>query len=89
MPPQSTINEECVSITVGVLKSVTLQTVRAGRFQRDMFDDEWRGEARCAGLDVNLFFDKYEEDPKLADKIDKTVCLHCPVIKECFNLLLN
>jgi len=56
----------------------------AGRFPNAMFADEWRQKAKCAGLDVNLFFDKYEEDKKLADIVDKTICLHCPVIKECF-----
>lgn len=49
-----------------------------------MFDDEWRQRASCKDLDINLFFEKYEEDPKLALTIDKTVCLHCPVIKDCF-----
>lgn len=57
----------------------------AGRFQRDMFDDEWRNQARCAGMDINLFFEKYEEDTAVAKKIDNEICLHCPVIKECFN----
>ena len=66
------------------MKSDTLQTMKAGRFRKDMFVDEWRLKAKCAGLDVNLFFEKYEEDPKLAYTIDTTVCLHCPVIKECF-----
>ena len=49
-----------------------------------MFDDEWRMKASCKDLDLNLFFDKYEEDSKLAETIDKTICLHCPVIKDCF-----
>lgn len=58
----------------------------AGRFQRDMFfDDEWRHKAKCADLDVNLFFEKYEESKEIADKVDKTICLHCPAIKECFD----
>lgn len=50
-----------------------------------MFADEWRKKAKCQGLDINLFFDKYEEDKELADTVDRTICLHCPVIKECFN----
>lgn len=57
----------------------------AGRFQSDMFDDEWRNKARCAGMDLNLFFDKYEEDVEIAKTVDSKICLHCPVIKECFN----
>lgn len=49
-----------------------------------MFDEEWREQAKCLGLDVNLFFEKYEEDSNVAKYIDNEVCLHCPVIKECF-----
>jgi hypothetical protein len=60
--------------------------MKAGRFQKDMlFDDEWRNKARCAGMDLNLFFEKYEEDIEVAKRIDNKICLHCPVIKECFN----
>lgn len=56
----------------------------AGGFQRNMFDEEWREEAKCKGLDVNLFFDKYEENQEFAKKIDNEICLQCPVIQECF-----
>lgn len=49
-----------------------------------LFAEEWRKEAKCLGLDVNLFFEKYEEDQEVARKIDNEICLHCPVIKECF-----
>lgn len=49
-----------------------------------MFDDEWRQQARCSGLDVNLFFEKYEESTEIAKAIDD-ICLQCPVMKECFN----
>jgi hypothetical protein len=45
--------------------------------------DEWIDLARCDGMDTKLFFDKYEEDPELAKKIDN-VCLSCPAIKYCF-----
>lgn len=56
----------------------------AGGFQRNMFDEEWREKAKCKGLDVNLFFDRYEEDQQLAKRIDSEICLNCPVIQECF-----
>ena len=58
--------------------------MKAGRFQRNMFDEEWRSKAKCSGLDVNLFFDKYEEDQQLAKTVDNEICLNCPVIQECF-----
>ena len=57
----------------------------AGRFLSDMFVDEWRQKAKCAGMDLNLFFDKYEESLEVAVKVDNEICLHCPVIKECFD----
>jgi hypothetical protein len=42
----------------------------------------WQDLAACRGLDFNLFFDEYEEDPVHAKTID-SMCLHCPVIKSC------
>jgi hypothetical protein len=45
----------------------------------------WSDEALCNGMDVEKFFDKYEEDPELAKKID-SLCLACPVIKTCFQI---
>ena len=55
-----------------------------GAYQIDMLSDEpWYEQALCAGMDVEKFFDKYEENQKLASNIDK-FCLGCPVIKECF-----
>jgi hypothetical protein len=43
----------------------------------------WKDDSECLGMDVNLFFDKYEEDEHLAKSVDK-VCARCPVRKECF-----
>ena len=43
----------------------------------------WQDIAACKGLDFNLFFDTYEEDPIHAKAID-SMCLHCPVIKSCY-----
>lgn len=62
----------------------TLQMMKAGGFRKSMFEEEWRSEARCKGLDINLFFDKYEEDSQLARTVDSEICLRCPVIKQCF-----
>ena len=44
----------------------------------------WTGEALCAGLNTELFFDKYELDQVVAKDIDR-LCLSCPVMKECFD----
>lgn len=36
-------------------------------------------------MDINLFFEDYEESSEVAKRIDSEVCLHCPVIKQCFD----
>jgi hypothetical protein len=43
----------------------------------------WWHLAVCNGLDVNLFFDKYELDKNIANNIDQA-CLACPVISMCY-----
>jgi hypothetical protein len=43
----------------------------------------WKDNARCLGLEVNLFFDKYEEEENLRNGVDK-ICSSCPVRKTCF-----
>ena len=43
----------------------------------------WKEQASCKDYDVNLFFDKYEEDLPLRPAIDK-LCSECPVVKQCF-----
>ena len=35
-------------------------------------------------MDVELFFDKYEEDSDMAKVVDN-ICLTCPAMVECFN----
>jgi hypothetical protein len=45
--------------------------------------DEWKNEAACEGWDVNIFFDKYEEDPELRPAVDE-YCQDCPVARMCF-----
>jgi transcription factor WhiB len=44
----------------------------------------WQDLAACKNMDVNLFFDRYEKEPRVAKQVDQ-ICLHCPVIEECFN----
>lgn len=44
---------------------------------------KWKDDAKCLGMDTNLFFDSYEEDKLLAASIDKT-CQQCPVNRQCF-----
>jgi hypothetical protein len=46
---------------------------------------KWKDEAKCLGMDTNLFFDKYEEDHFIARAIDK-LCQACPVNKTCFSV---
>ena len=43
----------------------------------------WKNDARCLGMDTNLFFDKYEEDQSLAKTID-SLCGSCQVNRTCF-----
>ncbi len=45
--------------------------------------DEWKDDAACLDWDVNIFFDKYEEDVELRPAIDE-YCQDCPVMKMCF-----
>jgi hypothetical protein len=44
---------------------------------------KWKDDARCLGMDTNIFFDKYEEDQAIAARIDN-FCRECPVRKQCF-----
>jgi hypothetical protein len=43
----------------------------------------WKDDSQCLHYDVNLFFDKYEEDESLRSGIDN-ICKSCPVRKQCF-----
>lgn len=45
--------------------------------------DEWKNDAACEGWDVNIFFDKYEEDLELRPAVDE-YCQDCPVARMCF-----
>lgn len=44
---------------------------------------KWKDNAKCLGMDTNLFFDRYEDDKALAASIDK-LCQSCPVKRQCF-----
>jgi hypothetical protein len=43
----------------------------------------WKDDAECLGLDTDIFFDKYEEEPTLRLAVD-SICNTCPVRKTCF-----
>lgn len=43
----------------------------------------WKESASCLNYDVNIFFDKYEEQESLRPAVDK-ICSQCPVAKMCF-----
>lgn len=44
---------------------------------------KWKDEARCQGLDTNLFFDKYEENESMRRGVEQ-ICKECPVRRTCF-----
>lgn len=44
---------------------------------------KWKDDARCQGLDTNLFFDKYEENESLRLGVEQ-ICKECPVRRTCF-----
>lgn len=48
-----------------------------------MNKNAWKDNASCKNLDVNLFFDTYEERPEVRPAID-SICAECPVAKQCF-----
>lgn len=48
---------------------------------KDKFD--WYDFAICKGMEVDLFFEKYETDVNIANSIDQA-CLSCPVSKMCY-----
>jgi hypothetical protein len=49
----------------------------------DKDDFQWYHLAVCAGMDTNLFYEKYEADVNIAKSIDEA-CLSCPVIQICY-----
>jgi hypothetical protein len=49
---------------------------------------KWQDDAKCLGMDTNIFFDKYEEDHAIARAVDK-LCQGCPVNKTCFAVAVS
>lgn len=49
----------------------------------DPDDFDWPELAACNNLDINWFYDRYEQDDVHARNIIQA-CLTCPVIKSCF-----
>ena len=49
----------------------------------DKDDLDWWHLSICRGMDTNLFYDKYENDPKIAKNIDEA-CMSCPVVAMCY-----
>lgn len=43
----------------------------------------WADEAKCLDQDVSIFFEIYEDNPKIRQTID-AVCSGCPVRRRCF-----
>jgi hypothetical protein len=39
-------------------------------------------DSLCLNMDTNLFFDKYEEDKKVAETVD-SLCVRCPAQRQC------
>lgn len=48
-----------------------------------MDKNAWKNKGSCVNYDVNLFFDKYEENEQLRPAIEK-ICSECPVARTCF-----
>ena len=48
-----------------------------------MGKNDWKLNAACLNYDVNLFFDKYEENEQLRPAIDN-ICSGCPIARTCF-----
>jgi hypothetical protein len=49
----------------------------------DSDDLDWYHLSICRGMDTNLFYEKYEADPNIANNIDE-MCLSCPVVSMCY-----
>lgn len=49
----------------------------------DKEDVKWYHLAACANMNINWFYDDYENDKIIAKTADQ-VCLSCPVIKQCY-----
>ena len=54
----------------------------------DAQDVKWYHLSACSGTTINWFYDDYESDKDLANQVD-SMCLHCPVIKQCYREGVN
>lgn len=43
----------------------------------------WKDNADCLNTEVNLFFDRYEEELELRPTVDQ-ICSDCPLARHCF-----
>lgn len=48
-----------------------------------MDQHRWKDEAHCLDMEVNDFFDNYEEDLEVRKDVD-SICQSCPVRRICF-----
>lgn len=48
-----------------------------------MHQHRWKDEAACLDMEVNDFFENYEEDLEVRKNID-SICQSCPVRRICF-----
>jgi hypothetical protein len=48
-----------------------------------MSKNDWKNKGSCVGHDVNLFFEKYEENEQLRPAVEK-LCAGCPIARTCF-----
>ena len=48
-----------------------------------MDKNSWKDKGACVNYDVNLFFDKYEENEQLRPAVEN-ICNECPVMRTCF-----
>ena len=49
----------------------------------DEEDVRWYHLSACKNMEINWFYDDYENDKILATTTDQ-VCMNCPVIKQCY-----
>lgn len=46
-------------------------------------NEDWKDLAKCRGMDISLFFERYEESTEVQLKVD-SICNSCPVQAECY-----
>lgn len=55
----------------------------SGEFRRGMQSNRWKSYGLCEGMDVNLFFERFEDDTILRRSV-REMCDSCPVKKVCY-----